>query len=238
MKLLVVGGAGHVGGILRPAFEARHECRYLDLRPIEGAEDRTVVGSLLDPEVLKPAAAGCDVLIQLAMHHGHRDQANAVDGEYDVHVKGMHRILEAAVEVGAKRVVYASSLSVYRRLRQEGDVFDETRPPDAVDLYGLTKRLGEVVCQAFTVKHPELSVFALQLVLPRTAEQWAAGPTHPRHNPNFMTGPEDLRDAWLRAIEHPTHTGYDAIFVCSDVEGKYLNLSKARRILGWEPQGR
>ncbi|NUQ01364.1 MAG: NAD(P)-dependent oxidoreductase [Armatimonadetes bacterium] len=237
MKVLMVGAAGHVGGILRPALEARHECRYVDLKPIPGAEDRTVVGSVTDHEVMAQAMEGIDVALQLAMapYRG-ADEPRSVDLSYDVHVKGMHRVLEAAVRAGTKRVVYASTLSVYRGNRA-GGLRTEEMPPDAVDLYGLTKRLGEEVCKAFAVRHAPLSVLALQLVQPRTEEQWAK-PPEGRQNRNYMTGPEDLRDAWLRAIELEDHQGYDAVFICSDLEAQFLDLSKAKRLLGWVPQGR
>lgn len=235
MNVMVVGAAGHVGSILRPALEARHACRYLDVKPVAGAEERTVVGSITDPVAVAEAMAGCEVCVQLAMWPNRRDADN-VDGSYDVHVKGMHRVLEAAVKAGVQRVIYASTLSVYRGSRLVNGTRDETIPPDAVDLYGLTKRLGEEVCKAFAVKYPELSILCLQMVMPRSEQQWAEE-LRPQADCNYRTGPNDLRDAYLRAIELEDHQGYDAVFICSDLEGKYLDLGKARRLLGWVPAG-
>ena len=67
MKVLVTGAAGHVGSILRPAFEARYECRYLDVRPVAGAESRTVVGSVAEADAVNEAMAGMDACVHLAM---------------------------------------------------------------------------------------------------------------------------------------------------------------------------
>lgn len=236
MNVLIVGAAGHVGGILRPSFEATHSCRYLDLRPVDGAEDRSVVGTVTDPAAVAVAMAGIDACVQLAMFPA-RAEADRVDGSYDVHVKGMHRLLEAAVAHGCRKVVYASTLSVYRGSRPRNGLLDETVPPDACDLYGLTKRLGEQVCEAFARRHTDLSVLALQLVGPRSEAQWAQ---EDRHGPgrNFRTGPEDLRRAFLSAVGLPDHHGYDAVFICSDLEREFLDLGKARRLLGWAPEGR
>ncbi|MCC7493508.1 MAG: NAD(P)-dependent oxidoreductase [Fimbriimonadaceae bacterium] len=240
MKLLLIGAAGHVGGILRPALEERYDCRYLDLRPVEGAADRTHLGSVTDPAALQAAAAGCEVVVQLAMYHGRREDPHRVDGAYDVHVKGMHRVLEAAVTVGARRVIYASSLSVYGNLRQRAadqPRLSEAEPPDSTDLYGLTKRLGDEVCRAWAVRHPDLSVLSLQMVLPRSPAQWAELLAR-QADRSFVTGPEDLCDAYRRAIELPDHRGYDAVFICGDCAGRHLNLAKAASLLGWVPQGR
>ncbi len=240
MKVLMTGAAGHVGSILRPAFEARHECRYLDVRPVDGAADRSLVGSLLDGELLARAMDGVEACVHLAMAPT-RDASphERIGLSYDVHVKGMHHVLDAAVTHGVKRVVYASTLSVYRQARpKDGRIMDESWPPDAIDVYGLTKRLGEVICEAFATRHPELSVFALQMVAPRNAQQYAQARANPAGDPNYLTGPEDLQRVYLAAVEHPDHHGYDAVFVCSDVERHYFDLSKAERLLGWVPEGR
>lgn len=239
MNVLLVGAAGHVGSILRPALEAQHNCRYLDLRPIPGAEDRTFVGSLCDPALLREAMDGQDVCVQLAMAHGRREPGDdSIGPSYDVHVKGMHYILQAALEANVPRVIYASTLSVYQRSRPPEDgTRSETDPPDATNLYGLTKRLGEDVCRAFSTMHPELSILALRMVLPRTEEQWSQ-PPQPRENRSYMTGPDDLRRAYLSAIALEGHQGFDAISICSDVEQQILNLGKAKELLGWVPAGR
>ncbi|MCC7493507.1 MAG: NAD(P)-dependent oxidoreductase [Fimbriimonadaceae bacterium] len=235
MQLLVIGGAGHVGRVLRPALEARHTCRYLDLTAVPDAADSRV-GSLNDDAVLGSAMEDVEVCLQLAMMR-FRGPGDQVDDAYDVHVKGMHRILHHARQAGARRVVYASTLSVYRTSRPPRDNPTESAPPDAVDLYGLTKRLGDVVCQAFCQQHPASSVISLQMVGPRNAEQWARMQAEGQ-DLDYATGPSDLRDAWLRAIELPQHQGYDAVFICGDRSGRHLSVAKAQQLLGWVPQGR
>lgn len=238
MNVLVVGAAGHVGGILRPALEAEHTCRYLDIRPIEGAEDRTMIGSCADYDDCLRATEGMDACIQLAMVHMRHEERARMGLAYDVHVKGMALLLDTLRQQGGHRMVYASTLSVYERSRPAEGCRDETSPPDATGLYGLTKRLGDEVCKAFATRHPEFSILSLQMVLPKTDEQWAQPIDNPRADRNFMTGPQDLRRAYLNALAHPDHTGYDAVFICSDVEGKYLDLSKAARLLDWVPEGK
>ena len=49
MKVLVVGGAGYVGTILRPALDKEHQCVHFDLSPVPGAQERTIIGDVTDP---------------------------------------------------------------------------------------------------------------------------------------------------------------------------------------------
>ena len=67
MRLLIIGGAGRVGGIIRPALEAEHECRYFDVQPVPGAEDRTTVGDLNDDDALRAALADVDTVVYAAL---------------------------------------------------------------------------------------------------------------------------------------------------------------------------
>jgi nucleoside-diphosphate-sugar epimerase len=233
VHILVTGGAGYVGGILRPSLEAEHDCTFFDLRPVAGAESRTTIGDIADADAVRRALEGKDAAIQLVMADP-RVRENLVSRSYDVHVKGMHVLLQGAVDVGVRRVVYASTMSVYdgsaRRYYESEDI-----PPDATDVYGLTKRLGEEVCRAFARAHPSLSIIALRMVLPATAEGWAQMKAAGRDT-SYATGPKDLGRLYLAALTLREHTGFDALQACSDLDQKHLNLAKARALLGWEPR--
>jgi len=230
MKVLVTGGAGYVATILRPYLESAHECTYFDVRPVEGAN--SIVGDITDEAAVARACAGQDAAIQLVMANP-QIQREIVGRSYDVHVKGMHILLQAAVDAGIRRVIYASSMSVYKECGQRFHA-SEDEPPDATDVYGLTKRLGEEVCRAFADRYPSLSVLALRMVLPQTPERWKEAKAH-RRDTSFSTGPEDLGRLYLAALALENHRGFDAVQACSDVAQKHLNLSKAKRLLGWEP---
>jgi nucleoside-diphosphate-sugar epimerase len=229
MHILVTGAAGHVGSILRPYLEAEHTCRYLDLAPVPGAEERTVLGSVTDPAAVAAAVDGCRAVIHLAIgKHG-----DHVEVSYDVNVKGTHRVVEAAVNAGIRKVVYASTLSVYAGDGRPRETEDET--PNAPHVYGLTKWFGEQVCQAFCRFYPDLSVISFRMVGPATAEQWAARPPETRDGTG--TAPGDLARAYLAALA-VEHRGFDAVFLCTDRQGRTVKLDKARRLLGWEPEDR
>src|SRR5918994_1668535 len=53
MKVLLVGGAGHVGTFITPYLRPRHTLRVLDLRPPTHEGLEFVQGSVTDPEALR-----------------------------------------------------------------------------------------------------------------------------------------------------------------------------------------
>ena len=230
MKVLITGGAGKVAEILRPALDAHHECTWLDRCPRAPGDNHHVKGDIFVRSSISNAMAGKDAVIQLIM-------AN-LDGEaagcYDVHVRGMTAVLEAAVEHRVSRVIYASTMSIYYHNRDR--YFEsEDEIPDALDVYGLTKQLGEQVCRTFSVIHDWMSILALRMVVPCGEEKWETRKNNPRRR-RFATGPGDLRSLYLAALALNGHRGFDAVNASSDMEGKHLNMTKAKTLLGWAPQ--
>ena len=231
MNVLITGAAGRVAKILRPHLEAVHDCTWLDIRPNRPAKARYIVGDVLSPLSLGQAMAGQDAVIQLVM----APLAAATESHYAVHVRGMATVLEAAVKHRMSRVIYGSTMSVFQLPRQRYFASEDC-VPDAVDKYGLTKQLGEQVCHAYAAAYDRLSIIVLRMVWPIPDRKWAklgeAG-----EDRNFMTGPRDLGRLYLSALALQGHTGFDVIHACSDIEGKQMDMNKAKSLLGWTPEG-
>jgi len=234
MNVLVIGGSGYVGELVLPTLARTHTLRVLDLRPpvYEGVE--FLSGSVTDTEVLPRACEGMDALLYLAMgtQQDWGSPACAASA-FDVNVKGLYLSLRSAAEAGLERAVYSSSMSVYHA--PETRYFpDEAISPDALDFYGFTKGLGELVCQ-HAARVWGLSVNALRLCLPQEDERWLAE-TH-ASTPTIATSASDVASAFLAALAF-RGGGFEAFMVSGDYEQKLMNLSKAKRLLGWSPQAR
>jgi hypothetical protein len=82
-----------------------------------------------------------------------------------------------------------------------------------------------------------MSIIALRITGPSTRQQWQERRTQPKSNPVHIwwTDEEDLAMAYLSAIS-VSHTGFNAVFIAGDEEQQEINLSKAKKILGWEPR--
>ncbi|TML25270.1 MAG: NAD(P)-dependent oxidoreductase [Actinobacteria bacterium] len=240
MRVLVVGGSGYVAGLFLPALAARHPTRILDRRPPPDgpAEVEYLAGDATDHADLRRASAGMDTVVHCAMGStAWRTPAGAADA-FDVNVKSVHLTLLAARSNGVPHAVYISSMSVYRRLTARR--LDESVPPDATDLYGLTKRLGEQVCQAATVRWG-MSVNILRLAWPTPDGMWPAWapdgqPVRRRAaggSPIDATAASDLSSAVLAALAH--RDGCQIFTISGDRSAGLWSTAKAGEVLGWGP---
>ncbi|MFI6299170.1 NAD-dependent epimerase/dehydratase family protein [Nonomuraea sp. NPDC050790] len=233
MRVLVAGGSGAVGALVLPALAARHTVRVLDLRP--PAEPvgyvEFVEGSVTDPAALKRAADGQEALVYLAMGRktGWRDGLEWARTHFTVSVTGLYLTVEACVEAGVRRVVLASSMSVFADYQARD--YAAAPQPDATDAYGLSKRLGEQVCAAAVTEHG-LSATALRLVGPMSDEEWQGAGV-----PAVMTSGSDVAAAFLAALDHK-RPGFSAYTITGDHERRVLDWSAAERDLGWQPRAR
>ncbi|MFI9550914.1 NAD-dependent epimerase/dehydratase family protein [Nonomuraea endophytica] len=231
MRVLVVGAAGEVGRMIIPALAARHELRLFDPRP--SLQGDWFVGSVTDPEAVAAAVEGQDAVVYLAMgrKEGWRDGPGWAISHFDVSVKGLYLTLSAAARAGAGHVVYASSMSVFAGYLHRDYAADPAA--DEVDAYGLTKRLGEQVCEAAAREHG-MQVVALRLAAPMPDEEWLSCASMPERVVGTAAG--DVARAFLAALDHSGPFG--AYPVTGDREREFLDWHPTRDALGWEPRAR
>jgi nucleoside-diphosphate-sugar epimerase len=245
MKILLVGGAGNVGTFITPYLRPHHDLRVLDVRPPRHEGLEYVEGSVTDPAAVRRALEGVDSFIWLVMKSPQggtlKDQSVPIIlDNYDVNAKGLHLFLYTAQDLGVARGVYTSSMSVHYRKR-EWYPSEESIPYDTPSVYGLTKGFGEQICQYFA-RWFDMNLIALRITGPRERERFLDERRHPRIQGDgsklFVTDEEDLANAYLAAL-HAVQTGharFDAVFIAGDEGEKEHNLSKAKRLLGWEPK--
>jgi len=246
MKVLLLGGSGHVGSFVTPYLEEQHELRVLDVRPPRQTGVDYVEGSVTDPAAMTKALEGMDAFIWLVMRKpqggSFRDQdVDTIAENYEVNCKGLHLCLFLAHELGVTRGVYTSSMSVHYRGR---DYYpqEELVPLDTPSVYGLSKGFGELICQYFA-RWWDMNLIALRITGPRTRAQFLEerrNPPQPTPGvaPLFVTDEQDLANAYLAALEtlQRGHGRFDAVFIAGDEAEQEHNLSKARRLLNWAPR--
>jgi nucleoside-diphosphate-sugar epimerase len=241
MKLLVIGGAGYVGSILQPALEARHQCRYLDLKPVAGAEDRSIIGDINNMPIVEQALNDIECVVWLALGvTAGKDKAEGsveIDAAFDVNVKAMYRVLLAAGEAGVQRFVYASSFSVFRSIgRRHTYPVYETERTDAWHAYGVSKQLGERLGQMWSEQQPAATFLSLRLFWPRSEEDWPGNEYNPAKR-WYPIGPNDLRRLFVAGVacEVP---GFHIVHASGDLDGHHIPYEQGLKLLGWQPQGR
>jgi nucleoside-diphosphate-sugar epimerase len=230
MKTLIIGGSGLVGSLVAPLLAQTHAVRIFDLRPPEYGNVEYVAGDIREYADLARAVAGMDSLVYMAMGSQDWTEIHGVVSAYDVNVKGVHLALRAAQAAGLTQAVYTSSMSVYAGDLLQRTFADEDLTPDAAELYGFTKRLGEEVCQN-AARLWGMNVNALRLCFPIADERWLRETVAGR--PTLATAASDVARAIAAALRF--QGGFQAFMISGDYENKILRMDKARRLLGWQP---
>jgi nucleoside-diphosphate-sugar epimerase len=239
--VLLVGGAGRVGSFITPYLRQRHELRVLDLVPPKH-DLEFVEGSVADHEALRRGLESCDSFIWLVMKSpsgGARDQTPLqIVENYTVNALGLHLLLFTAQELGIKRGVYTSTMTVHDR-RRDWYPAEEVVPLDSPTVYGLTKGYGELTCQYFA-RWFDMNLIALRITGPRERDLYLEARRKGREPGSrlYVTDEEDLANAYLSALEAVTvgQARFDAVYIAGDEKEEAHNLSKAKRLLGWQPR--
>ena len=154
MNVLVTGGAGFIGSNLAQALvDAGHSTRVLDdlstgfLENVP-AKAELIEGDVADPEAVAKAVAGVEVVFHLAAHRAVFRSVEHPLATDTVNVHGTLNVLKASVDAGVRRVVSASSSSVYGGAAKMPTAEDEALWPRSP--YAVTKLTGEHYCRVFS----------------------------------------------------------------------------------------
>ncbi len=159
MRALVTGGAGFIGSHLVEALvKRRASVRVLDNLCTGRLHNLTAVsrkiqfvrGDIRDPKTLRQVLRGVDVVFHQAALRSVPESLKRPLEYHEVNVTGVLLLLEACLRAGVRRVVYASSSSVY------GDVplpQKESVAPRPMSPYAATKLAGETFCTTYTRLH-------------------------------------------------------------------------------------
>ncbi|HVO41583.1 MAG TPA: NAD(P)-dependent oxidoreductase, partial [Aggregatilineales bacterium] len=149
MKVLITGGAGHIGKATTERF-IKHgwEVRVIGLEDgieVSGAE--FVRCDILDYDDLRQQVSGCQAIVHLAAIRG--PQLAPGHEVFEVNVAGTFNVFEAAAAEGIRRVVQASSINAFGCAYSLIDIapkylpIDEDHPVFTTDPYSYSKEIIE-----------------------------------------------------------------------------------------------
>lgn len=167
MRILIVGAAGSLGRQLAPELAERgHEVVCFDLRRADGSPYRWVTGDVREPHALAEAAEGCAALVHIPAWHGIHLRYRSRRDFWELNVDGAFNAFQAAMTVGARKLLYCSAMGVYGGIPRPADralrIEDETPIMPAMDIYAYTKVIGEQLCELYQRAHG-LDVVAFRL---------------------------------------------------------------------------
>jgi nucleoside-diphosphate-sugar epimerase len=182
MKIVVTGGAGRLGQVVIKELAQRgHEPLAIDTTEPAEKSCAWLAGDLRDTRNLIRALAGAEAVIHLARIRfpytsSGFDPASGLwrypevseDAErFNHNVTVTYNVLAASFEAGVKKIVCGSSLAVYGfyyplRLNLPDYLpIDEDHPLRPQDPYGITKLVGESLCDSFARKR-EIQIASLR----------------------------------------------------------------------------
>jgi len=149
LKMIVITGAtGHLGNVLiRKLLHQNKKVRVVilpgeDTASLEGLEVDKVEGDVRDPDSLRRAFQGADLVFHCAgvisILPGQNQQL------YQVNVLGTRNVVNMCLETRVKRLVYTSSIHALSE-PESGIVFDESsgfNPENVLGEYSKSKTLG------------------------------------------------------------------------------------------------
>jgi UDP-glucose 4-epimerase len=153
VRILVTGGAGFIGSNLADAFLVDgHEVRVLDDLSTGFAENvpthaELVEGSVSDRDMVVKAVDGMELVVHLAAHRAVLRSVEDPLATDTANTHGTLTVLKSALDAGVRRVIYASSSSVYGL--DPPMPTPETAPPRPLSPYGVTKLAGEHYARVF-----------------------------------------------------------------------------------------
>ena len=154
-KVLVTGGAGFIGSHLCDALttlgaevHVLDDCSGGHRDNLANPQQLTIHdGSILDEATVRRAVAGCQFLFHQAALPSVPRSITMPRRYHDVNVTGMQILLDAAVETGVERIMFAASSSAY------GDTptlpKEETMPVRPKSPYAANKVAGECLLRAY-----------------------------------------------------------------------------------------
>lgn len=157
MRSLVVGGAGFIGSHLAERLARRGPVRLFDnlsvgrvdfVRPLlESGAAELVVGDALDLEALMAAMQGVELVVHLSANPEARWGLERPRLDLEQGTIVTWNVLEAMRRVGTRRLVFASSGTVYGEAPGACAEGDLGHLP--ISLYGASKLAGEALISAF-----------------------------------------------------------------------------------------
>ncbi|WP_319563112.1 NAD(P)-dependent oxidoreductase [Marispirochaeta sp.] len=181
-RILFTGGTGKAGKHVIPwLVEKGYRVLNFDLKPLDSPDVHTLIGDVTDSgqvfnamtthfgfDGLKEGAAPGPVDAVVHFAAVPRILINTDNETYRVNVIGTYNIIEAALKLGIRKVVIASSETTYGVCFAEGDTdyhsfpLDEEYDVDPMDSYGLSKVVNERTARGLAARF-KADVYALRI---------------------------------------------------------------------------
>jgi UDP-glucose 4-epimerase len=222
-KVLLTGSSGGVGQAARPVLEAAGWA----VEPFDLTDGK----DLREEAAVLAAMNGCEAVVHAgAIAH---DTAGTPAEIVTTNLLGTWHVLQAAEACSVSRVVYFSSAQVFGFSEGEGTPaylpVDDAHPLRAARPYGMSKRLAEDMCAAWTSRTgiPTIVLRPVMILTDPALLQM----TETEAELGAFVHADDVATAVLRALSVKVN-GHIRLTLCGP--GPF-DTTATRQILGWRP---
>jgi UDP-glucose 4-epimerase len=208
-RIVFTGGSGKAGRIVVPWLRDKgYDILNLDLKPLDCPGVNTLITDIADAgQVFNALSSHFDFVgqrsgagpaeVDAVVHFAAvpRILIHPDNETFRVNVIGTYNVIEAAMKLGVRKVVIASSETTYGVCFAEGDKdfhafpLEEDYDVDPMDSYGLSKVVNEKTARAFAMRF-KADIYALRIGNVIAAEDYA-------RFPGFIADPMSRkRNAW------------------------------------------
>jgi len=222
-RLLLTGSSGGVGRAARPVLEAGGWA--VEPFDLTGGQDVRNEAAVLR------AMRGCQAVVHAgALAH---DSAGSPADIVATNVLGTWHVLQAAETCAVSRVVYFSSAQVFGFAEGEGSPaylpVDDAHPLRAARPYGMSKRLAEDMCAAWTSRTGIPTVILRPVMI--LTDPALLQITEAEAELGAFVHADDVATAIVRALS-ARMDGRVRLTLCGPGQ---FDTSRTRQILGWTP---
>ncbi len=216
MKILLTGDMGFIGSYLNEKLQVEgHQVFGIDLKRGEQDDIRKIENVRRAMEGVKP-----DVVIHLAALAGVRESVRVPDQYFETNILGTYWILLMAQLNGVKKVLVASSSSVYGGV--VSPLVETMECNKQLSPYAMSKKATEMVCVMFSDKIPVVVFRPFTVYGPNGREDMVIGKLKKagRNNEKFVqygdgsssrgyTHVDDLTNGIIKLLDYTPEGGYD-----------------------------
>ncbi len=203
-KVVVTGGSGKAGvATIEHLVEHGYVARSVDIAPLNESVGKVdaLTADLTDYGQTVEALQGFDAVVHLAAipAPGKLTEART----FDINVNSTFNVFQAAVSLGMKRVVWASSETVlglpFESVKPKIAPIDESHAPYPESSYSLSKVVGEEMAKQFSRRSglPFVGLRFSNIILPNDYERFEGFQEDPFKRKWNLWGYVDTRDVGM-----------------------------------------
>jgi nucleoside-diphosphate-sugar epimerase len=229
-RVLITGAAGNIGTKLSSAFGGMYDLILLDRKKIDASAVICADLSKYDKNWVK-YLDDVSVVIHLAANPNERARWQELIRD---NIDSVLNVCHACIKNKVARLIFASSCHTMGGYRDKNvDLITADMKPLPDCDYGVSKLLGERICQSFSDEYP-LSVICLRIGWVPQGDRTPSKETSPWLRSLWISN-RDLAQVFEKSIE-AKNIRLQILYAMSDNEGMNWDLETTMKTLGYKPR--